>query len=151
MNTLQRKVALRLVLVLGLMGSAIAQTGGGFEHVIISPADLKWVDMPTGQGQRRAVLFGDPAKASPYTIRMRFPPNSIIPPHSHPDDRQVTVVSGTLYLGQGGRPDREKAIKAQPGTFFTEPRRVVHYGFTGPEEVITQVSGIGPTSTDYLK
>lgn len=151
MNTLQRKATLRLVLVLGLVGSAIGQTGGGFEQVIISPGDLKWVDMPTGQGQRRAVLFGDTAKPGPYTIRMRFPPNATIPPHTHPDDRQVTVLSGTLYLGQGDKPDREKAIKVLPGTFFTEPRKAAHYGLTGPEEVITQVSGMGPTSTDYLK
>lgn len=58
MNTLQTKAALRLVLVLGLMGSAIGQTAGGFEQVIISPADLKWVDMPTGQGQRPPSYLG---------------------------------------------------------------------------------------------
>src|SRR5262245_36510083 len=99
MNTSQRKLALRLLLVLGLTSGAIAQTGAGFKQMIISPGDLKWVDMPTGQGQRRAVLFGDPTKPGPYTIRMRFPPNASIRPHTHPDDRQVTVISGTLYLG----------------------------------------------------
>ena len=106
--------------------------------------------MPNANAQR-AVLFGDPSKQGPYTIRMKFPPNAAIPPHSHPDNRQVTLLSGTLYLGQGDKPDREKALEVELGTFFTKPRRVVHYGFTGNEEVVTQVSGVGPTSTDYVK
>ena len=82
---------------------------------------------------------------------MKFPPNTANPPRTHPDDRQVTVLSGTLYLGQGDKLDREKATKMLPGTFFTEPGKSVHYWFTGPAEVIAQVSGMGPTSTDYLK
>ena len=151
MNNFQNKVGFMLLLVVALIGGAIAQTGDEFKHTIIAPGDLKWVDLPTGQGQQRAVLFGDPAKTGPYTIRMKFPANTAIRPHSHPDDRQVTLLYGTLYLGQGNISDREKSAKVLPGTFFTEPRRVVHYGFTGTEEVITQVSGIGPTSTDYAK
>lgn len=84
-------------------------------------------------------------------MRMKFLPNTTNPPHTHPDDRQVTVLSGTWYLGRGDKLDREKATKVLPGTFFTEPGKAVHYNFTGPGEVITQVSGMGPTSTDYLK
>jgi hypothetical protein len=42
--------------------------------------------------------------------------------------------------------NREKSERMTRGTFFIEPARSVHYNFTGPEEVLLQVSCIGPTS-----
>ena len=148
MNTF-RKFVFILVFLLALISRVNGQDGDAFKQMIIAPGNLKWTDMPNGA--QRAVLFGDPSKPGPYTMRMKFPPNSPIPPHSHPDNRQVTLLSGTLYLGQGNKLDRETALEIQPGTFFTEPRGVVHYGYTGNEQVITQVYGTGPTSTDYVK
>jgi quercetin dioxygenase-like cupin family protein len=150
-NVLQRAIGLTLLFALGLLAIAIGQTGAVFQHVVIAPSDLKWEDNAPRPGQRRAVLFGDPQKPGPFTQRVRFPANTLNAPHTHPDDRQVTVLSGTWYLGQGDKVDREKAIKVLPGTFFTEPGKAVHWAFTGPEEVIVQASGIGPTSTDYVK
>lgn len=148
---LQRAIGLTLLFALGLLGGATGQTGAGLQHFVVTPSELKWEDNAPQPGQRRAVLFGDPRKAGPFTQRVRFPPNSLNPPHTHPDDRQVTVLSGTWYLGQGNEIDREKAIKVSPGTFFTEPGKSVHWEFTGAEEVIVQASGTGPTSTDYVK
>lgn len=66
---------------------------GDFKHVVITPAELNWVDNPRRPGQRTAILFGDPSKAGPYTQRVRFTPNTPNPPHTHPDNRQVTIVS----------------------------------------------------------
>jgi len=137
--------------VLYLLGNAAGQTGNLFRHAIINPLDLRWVENPARPGQRRAVLFGDPDRPGPYTYRVRFPPDTPNPPHTHNDDRQVTVLSGSWYLGQGDTLDRQKAVKVGSGTFFTEPGNSVHYNFTGAEEVIVQVSGMGPTSTKYLR
>src|SRR5258708_4921394 len=142
----QRKTALASVLGLVLIGSVIAQTGNRVHHVIVVPGDLKWVDHPTRPGQRSAVLYGSREQPGPYAVRVRFPPNTLNSPHAHPDDRMVTVLSGTWYLGQGDKPNRDKTTKVTPGTFFTEPAKEVHYEFTGPEEVIVQATGFGPTS-----
>ena len=151
MSIVQRGIGLTLVFVLALFRGASGQAGVDFKHVVLTPSDLKWVDNPTRPGQRRAVLFGDPTTPGAFTQRVRFPPNTLNPPHTHPDDRQVTVLSGTWYVGQGNKVDREKATKIPAGTFFTEPGGEAHWEFTGAEEVIVQASGTGPTATDYIK
>src|SRR6476620_9589447 len=35
-------------------------------------------------GAQIAVLSGDPGKAAPYTVRLKFPANYAVPAHSHP-------------------------------------------------------------------
>jgi len=137
-------------LALTLITTIVAQTGD-FKYVLVGPEALKWEKNATQSGPLTAILFGDPARTGPYVIRVRFPPNILNPPHSHPDDRFVTILAGTAYLGQGDKPDRQKTTKLVPGTFFAQPAKAVHYEFTGPEEVIIQVSGVGPTSADFVK
>ena len=97
------------------------------------------------------MLFGNQQAPGTYVVRVRFPPNNLNPPHSHRDNRLVTVLSGTWYLGDGEKADRSKTTRVTAGTFFTEPAGNVHFEFAGPEEVIVQVVGNGPTGTDFLK
>jgi quercetin dioxygenase-like cupin family protein len=52
-------------------------------------------------GARIAVLAGNPMQAVPYTIRLTFPAHYAIPPHSHPTDENVVIVSGALTFGMG--------------------------------------------------
>jgi quercetin dioxygenase-like cupin family protein len=139
------------MLTLTLVQTLTGQSGSGVRYTVIGPAELKWEKNSTQSGPLTAVLFGDPAKQGPYIIRVRFPPNILNGPHSHPDDRFITILSGTALVGQGGKPDRERTVKLVPGSFFTQPAKVVHYEFTGPDEVTIQVSGVGPTSADFVK
>jgi quercetin dioxygenase-like cupin family protein len=118
---------------------------------VATPADLKWIDDPNRPGLQAATLAGDPTKAGPYTRRFRLPPRMTLPPHWHPEDRQVTTLSGTWYVGHGAVLDRSRAAKVVPGSFLVQPAKSVHYEFTGDEEVIVQVSGVGPTATEYVK
>jgi quercetin dioxygenase-like cupin family protein len=147
---LRKKVLLTLVLAATLITTAAGQNPVS-RRVLVAPGDLKWEKNSTQSGPLTAILFGDPARPGPYVIRVRFPPNILNAPHSHPDDRFVTILSGTAYLGQGNQPDRDKTTRLEPGTFFVQPAKVVHYEFTGPQEVILQVSGVGPTSADFVK
>jgi hypothetical protein len=61
------------------------------------------------------------------------------------------VLSGTWFLGHGQRADRSETTRVTAGTFFMEPAGNVHFESTGPDEVIVQVVGTGPTGTEYLK
>jgi hypothetical protein len=63
----------------------------------------------------------------------------------------VTTLSGTWYVGHGTSNDPARATKVVPGAFLVQPAKSVHYEFTGDGEVIVQVSGIGPTATEYVK
>ena len=74
---------------------------------------MKWMD-GTGvglpKGSQVAVVKGDPAKAGDFTVRLKFPADFTVPPHSHPGDEVVRVVTGgplsLRHGGQGGHGQR---------------------------------------------
>jgi hypothetical protein len=76
-----------------------------------APDEMKWDRAPLGG--LRANLVGDEHLPGLYIYRVRFPENFRVQPYFHPDDRVVTVMSGTLHKGQGNRFD-ENAMKALP-------------------------------------
>ena len=81
------------LLLAGTGGSAALAEGDPAGHVLLAPENLKWVDIPTLPGAKQAVLYGNPKEAGPYVMRIKFPPNTKNPPHTHPDNRQATVIS----------------------------------------------------------
>src|SRR2546427_5539642 len=58
------------------------------------PKDIKWVSNPNA-GAETAVLLGDPSKPGLYVILQKWLPHHNSRPHFHPNDRYVTVLSGT--------------------------------------------------------
>ncbi len=140
-----------LILLAGAGGPFALAEDDPAGHVLLAPENLKWVDIPTLPGAKLAVLYGNPKEAGPYIMRIKFPPNTKNPPHTHPDNRQATVISGTWYFGHSDKFDASKEKKLPPGTFFTEPANSVHYNLTKGGAVVIQVSGTGPTGTTYLK
>lgn len=99
---------------------------------------------------RTIVLKGDPDQAGVYTIMLRVPPHTRIAAHSHRDDRVATVISGTWRIGYGDRFDESKLKSLPPGSFYTEPPGETHFAETGDEAVEVQITGYGPSSTDYV-
>jgi pimeloyl-ACP methyl ester carboxylesterase/uncharacterized RmlC-like cupin family protein len=101
-------------------------------------------------GIQTTLLSGNPAGPGLYTLRLSVPANTRIEAHEHRDDRSVTVVSGTWYLGYGSRFD-DKALKAlPPGSFYTELPGQPHFAQTRADPVIVYITGYGPTSTTYV-
>jgi hypothetical protein len=71
-------------------------------HVMFTPADLQWADIPSlPPGAKLAVIEGPITEAVPFTFRVKFPANFKVPPHWHPAVERITVLSGTLHLGAG--------------------------------------------------
>ena len=138
-------------LVCGASGVVHAQTDS---HVIASVNDAQWGPAPPllPAGAQIAVLAGNPMKAVPYTIRLKFPPNYAIPPHSHPTDEQVVVVSGALTFGMGDRLEREfpgnKTLTA--GGFALMPAGMNHYALTREQETTIILYGQGPVEFKYV-
>ena len=117
----------------------------------LAPSEMKW--SPQGAlaltGLEQVNLVGDPAKPGPYTIRLRFPAGYKVAPHTHPDSREITILSGTVYTGYGDKFDAEK-LKALPtGSFYTEPANVSHF-LEMREAVMVQVSGMGPSGRKFV-
>ncbi|HEY2470928.1 MAG TPA: alpha/beta fold hydrolase [Terracidiphilus sp.] len=99
---------------------------------------------------RTIVLKGDLNQPGVYTIMLRVPPHTRIAPHSHRDDRVATVISGTWRIGYGDHFDASKLKPLPPGSFYTEPPGEAHFAETGDEAVEVQITGYGPSSTDYV-
>lgn len=133
------------VIVIG--ASATAQT----PHVITTFTDAKWGPAPPmlPPGAQIAVLSGDPSKAAPYSVRLKFPANYDIPAHSHPGDENVVVVSGALSIGMGTKLDRKSATALAPGGYALMPAKMNHFAFTKGETTIV-LFGIGPVDFKYV-
>lgn len=101
-------------------------------------------------GIRWTVLHGDPSKAGLYTIVVRVPANTRIEAHDHPDDRVVSVVSGTWQFGYGASFSESALKRLGPGSFYTEPPNLPHFARTGRTPVVIHISGYGPTGTRYV-
>ena len=70
--------------------------------VRLLPDQIPWVSNTSiPPGGQSVVVYGDPRKSGPYITRVRLPANYRIPPHSHPEERVHTVISGKFYIGFG--------------------------------------------------
>jgi len=101
-------------------------------------------------GIQTVVLKGDPDQAGVYTIMLRVPAHTKIAAHSHRDDRVATVISGTWHFGYGNKFDETQLKSLPAGSFYTEPPGQPHFAETGDEAVTVQITGFGPSSTDYV-
>lgn len=100
-------------------------------------------------GIRTRILTGDPTRVGLYTIQLTIPANTTIQSHTHPDDRVATVIDGTWYIGYGTQFDEKKLKALKPGSFYTEPGGEAHFARTGKRPVVIQITGYGPTGTEY--
>src|SRR6195256_5263625 len=116
---------------------------------------LKGVNAGAGtsgvSGIQTRTLKGDATTSGIYTIQLTIPANVRIQAHTHPDDRVATVISGTWYIGYGAKFDEAKLKPLTAGSFYTEPPSVAHFAKTGNEPVVLQITGNGPTGTEYVR
>ena len=111
------------------------------------PEDIKF---PDGTSARNLTLFGDPRNEGLYVSRTLIPNGVRTLPHSHPDSRTVTVISGVCFYGHGEEFDESRMIPMPSGSFFTEPAGVPHFIWAKDGDVIVQTTAIGPSGTQIL-
>jgi quercetin dioxygenase-like cupin family protein len=116
-----------------------------------APADIKWGPAPPffPAGARFVVLQGDPSKDGVYTVRLEMPAGYYIPPHFHPTDEDVTVISGSFEVGMGDAEDVAKAMVLPAGGFVVAPAAAHHYARAKAATVV-QVHGMGPFAITYV-
>lgn len=118
----------------------------------IQTADqIAWKALAPAPGVEVAFLNGGMDKPGLYELRVRMAPGSVIPPHTHPDTRYFTILSGELYAGVGDTFKPETARRLSAGSFMVMQAGVPHYVLTKDSPVVFQDSGIGPTGTQWLK
>jgi len=114
-------------------------------------SDPNWAPVPPAlpPGAEIAVLQGDPHNDGMYTLRLKLPNGYTIPPHFHPTDEMVTVMSGNLQVGMGDRVDVKNASTLKPGGFITAGKGMHHYAVARGETIV-QVHGQGPFAITYV-
>jgi quercetin dioxygenase-like cupin family protein len=142
------KKLLALTVLIALAGPALAQDA----VTMVKPDALTWKDNPNiPKGGQTAVLVGDPTKAGSVVVqRVKFPPNYKVPPHTHPYAETVTVISGSVGFGMGGKFDTTRGEVVKAGALHALPAKHAHYVWTGNEEAIIQVQFVGPGGIDYI-
>jgi mannose-6-phosphate isomerase-like protein (cupin superfamily) len=125
------------------------------------PKEAGEFPLPAGKGYAQnpnlppggmiAVIAGAPDQPGPYANRVSLPANFKIMPHSHPDDRLYTVLSGTYTIGLGTEVDSTKLVFLRAGEVYVLPANTPHFHWTLRGPVIFQVSGMGPTGSTYVR
>ena len=133
---------------LGLMTTIAFAQDSALEPVRLAPADMDWGD---GDAVARFDIGGDNETPGMYAYRVRFPEGFRNEPHFHPDDRIVTIISGTLHMGYGERFDQADLRALPPGSVWTEPENQPHFVWAQDGEVVIQVIGMGPSGTTEVE
>jgi len=142
-----KKIVIAVALLVGgVPFSAIAQEAATFQG-----DDLKWgpASPAMQKGAQGVALVGDPGKEGPYVIRVKFPAGYKVAPHSHPNDENVTVISGMFHFAIGDKFDETKGTALKPGGFAQAPKGVKHFAWASQETVI-QLHGMGPQNLIYV-
>ena len=139
-----------LIAVMLALGAFLSPVMGAEDHVMVTPNDLKWANVPSlPPGAKVAVIEGPMDQATPFTIRLKLPADYKIPAHWHPAIEHVTVLSGTFNLGMGDKIDPTKTKALSVGSMAIMQPKTNHFGWT-QEETIVQVHGVGPWAVNYV-
>jgi quercetin dioxygenase-like cupin family protein len=144
----------RLSLVLGpivaaaaLAGFALASNG---PTIVVSGQEHWSAGTGLMKGTQVAVLAGNPMKSGLYIVRVKLPAGTVFGPHYHNDIENVTVVSGTLWVGVGDKVN-QAAMKPLPaGSFVQVPAKLHHYAMAKTLTIIDR-TGMGPASMVSVK
>lgn len=131
-----------LLIMLG--GQSQAQPG---DPVPIMPDDLHWSSPPQIPGLRAAWVLGGEHDPGPYLLRVKLAAGARIPPHTHPDTRYSTVLTGTLYVGFGPAFDEARCVAIPAGGVYVAPANVPHFLWAKTGNVEYQEAGTAPTAT----
>ena len=107
--------------------------------------------VPFAPGAEVVFLSSDGKKSEMYTQRVHLAKDAKIPPHSHPDSRMVTVLSGELFAGTDPTVDSSNGTLLPAGSFIIMPAGEVHWTWARNGEVVYQETGNGPTATNLVK
>ncbi|HEU5410427.1 MAG TPA: cupin domain-containing protein [Candidatus Acidoferrales bacterium] len=108
------------------------------------PSQIHWQHDPIGADT--AVLAGDPSKPGMYIVLVKWAPHHMSHPHWHPNDRFITVLSGTWWVGTGTKFDPQRTVPMPAGSFVTDFAKHVHYDGAKDQEVTLEIVGEGPAT-----
>ena len=106
----------------------------------------EWLRPP---GAQQAIIVGNPKNAEAYVIRVKLAKGTKVAPHTHPNDENVTVISGTFNIGVGEKLDETKGQTVKAGGFFSVPKGKAHFAWAS-EDTVIQLHGVGPAGATFV-
>ena len=117
----------------------------------ILPNTVMWSPSPIDPAVLSAWFIGGPESRGMYALRVKIASGTKLPPHTHPDERLIVVLSGTIYVGFGETIDESKVVVIPEGGMYVVASGVSHYVWAKDGDATYQESGVGPTGTVFIK
>ena len=144
-----RHLITALVLLSFGAGQASAPSPAGPDPKVLAfklPKDIQWSGNANSPSQM-AVLYGDPNKEGLYIVLNKWHAHNMSRPHFHPNDRFITVLSGTWWVNTGPKYDTAGMKPLPAGSFVVHYGKQIHYDGAKDEECVLQIVGIGPATS----
>jgi quercetin dioxygenase-like cupin family protein len=106
------------------------------------PDQIPWKRNAAGTNEV-AVLVGDPSKPGLYVQMFKWLPGNMSRPHWHPNDRYITVLKGTWWVGTGDKFEPETTTAIPTGSYVVHTGKEVHYDGAKDGEVWLLMAGEG--------
>jgi hypothetical protein len=111
------------------------------------PDQIQW-SAADARGVQSAVVVGDPSKPGFYAVFTKWlKGNHFSRPHFHPNDRYITVLQGTWWVGSGPKFDPANTTPMPAGSFVTHFGKQVHWDGAKDEDAVLLIVGEGPATS----
>jgi hypothetical protein len=120
MRTLTSRITVTAVVV-AVMPSIVGGQRGAVQAPPLVDAEHKIMQADVAPSTTFRVL-GDQASPGMYVVRTHFNPGQGSRPHYHDQDRYITVLKGTWWVGAGDVYDPEKMTPIKAGGFMFHRR-----------------------------
>src|SRR5262249_51473135 len=114
---------------------------------VVSLEKLKWNPTPFPD-VTVAVISGNLTGSGMYAMMAKYGAGAKSVPHTHPDQRVVTVISGTYYSGAGTDFDQPKLNPITAGTAIIIPANAPHYALAKDGATVLLKVGTAPSGTN---
>jgi hypothetical protein len=121
------------LLVAGTDARPQVLTHGGVAPLTKIPSE-QWIEKVVGDMDR---------PGQPFVIRIHHDAGYVVLPHTHPEDENITVLTGSWALGMGARVNMSELKSMEQGALGFVPKQMAHFGYAKVETML-QVHGIGP-------
>ncbi len=138
------RYAAGLILATSLAGSVHAEDAS---IRIIKPGSVTLTQQMAGPSS--AYVVGGAQQPGLYVITALYPAGVKSKPHVHPDQRVMTIISGTFYAGTGSKFDENNVQALPPGSMLIIPPNTLHWGWAKDGDVVVEEVGVGPTGTHF--
>lgn len=144
MTSIRARLAMALVALAATFGAA-AGARAEIDPKALAVIPFEKLEFKGKPGQpQTATVFGDSTKPGLYGIVIKWPPHTGSRPHSHPNARYITVLSGTWWVNTGARYSPDTMVPVKPGAMVVHYADQIHYDGAKDDPAMIYIVGMGP-------